>query len=414
MRAVRDFVWQKNLFLKAFTLLEVIIAMTLFLVVVTVVTVFFIQMVKVKGGQEARQRLIQESYFLMEKLQTMSRNYSIDYEEYFNRQQVGCSSVWWAGFGRDVGTWGYCPLFTAYGNHNSIVDQWGGSDTASHRYYYCSSRDGTPLGSYTPTLENNSYRVQDNVDRSQWHVCAQLASQSLLTQGTGYQSYGQYAWQFVDIKDDVDLVLGALQDDDDQDMGMGPDALHRSGTVAELYLLSHDEQQRLYIRRKLIEEWDRDRDGLTWATDNERLYTLQVLQLRGFDAGDQHDFSLASSSGVYDGQIDTWACDRAAWFSCQGANVGGAYSGFHLPSHSEDGWVNLFPSDITVSDWHIQLSPTKDPHLSWAEDAYQISPFIRLSFTTKLYAKNRLSQISPWEMGIYSVHLQTTLALPKL
>lgn len=103
---------------------------------------------------------------------------------------------------------------------------------------------------------------------------------------------------------------------------------------------------------------------------------------------------MSTSSGVYDGQIDTWACDRAAGFVCQGVNVGGAYSGFHLPADSDDGWVNLFPSDITLSDRHISLSPPKDPHLARAEDGYQVSPFLRIAFTTKLYAKNRLSKIS--------------------
>lgn len=414
MWTVRDFVWQKNLFFKAFTLLEVVIAMTLFFVVVTVVTVFFIQLVKVKWGQQARQHLIQESYFLVEKLQMMSRNYSIDYEEYFNRKQVGCTFLWGSGFVWDSGIWWYCSLFTAYGNYNAIVDQWSSSTTSHHRYYYCSSRDASPSWSYTSTLENGVYRVQDNIDRSQGDICAEKASQELLLQWTGYQSYGQYALQFVDVKDDADLILGALHDDDDQDMGMGPIALAWSWEVTELYLISHDEQHRLYIRRKLIEQGDRDGDGLTWGNDNEKLYTLQMLQLRWFDAGADHTFSLATSSGVYDGQVDTWACDRAAGFICQWVNVGGAYSGFHLPVDSEDWWVNIFPSDITISDWHMSLSPSKDPHMAWAEDSYQISPFVHIGFTTKLYAKNRLSQISSWEMGVYSVHLQTTLALPQL
>ena len=387
---------------RAFTLLEVIIAMTLFFVVITLVTSFFIEMVKIKWWQQARQHLTQESYFLMEKFQTLSRNYSLDYEEYFNRQSVWCVTPWSV----DV----HCSLFTAYGNANSIIDTLWSVDPSAHRYYYCSSR--VPWGSYNPTLEDGRYRVQDSVDRSQWDVCMDRAKQSLLLQWTGYQSYGQYAVQFTDIKDDVDLVLGALRDDDDQDMGMWPSL--STWSVPELYLLSHDGQQRIYFRRKLIEQWDRDRDGVTGSTDNEKLYVLQMLQLRWLDAGTYHDFSLSTSSWVYDGQIDTWACDYAAWFSCAGANVWWAYTWFHLPSDADDGWINLSVNDITISDRYLTISPRKDPHLAWAEDSYQISPFVTIQYTTKLYAKNRLSKIPPWQMDLYSMRLQTTLSLPQL
>jgi len=43
----------------------------------------------------------------------------------------------------------------------------------------------------------------------------------------------------------------------------------------------------------------------------ERLYVLQMLQLRGFDAGTKHSFNPADPANLYmyDGQVDTWACD---------------------------------------------------------------------------------------------------------
>jgi len=60
------------------------------------------------------------------------------------------------------------------------------------------------------------------------------------------------------------------------------------------------------------------------ASDN--LYTLQILKLRGFDAGTHHDFDPTDSSGVYDGNIDTRACDYAQGFICHGSGVGPLYS----------------------------------------------------------------------------------------
>ncbi len=45
-------------------------------------------------------------------------------------------------------------------------------------------------------------------------------------------------------------------------------------------------------------------------------YTLQILKLRGFDAGRTHSFDAENDNEVYDGQIDTWACDYGQHFNC--------------------------------------------------------------------------------------------------
>jgi len=72
---------------------------------------------------------------------------------------------------------------------------------------------------------------------------------------------------------------------------------------------------RMYLRRKLIETGDWNYDGIV-SGSYEKLYSLQMLKLRSFDAGTNHDFSLVTSSGVYDGVIDTRACDYSQGFSC--------------------------------------------------------------------------------------------------
>jgi hypothetical protein len=53
--------------------------------------------------------------------------------------------------------------------------------------------------------------------------------------------------------------------------------------VQELYLISQDGKQRIYLRRILVESGDRNNDGAI-SGDSEYLYTLQMLKLRGFDA----------------------------------------------------------------------------------------------------------------------------------
>ncbi|MEI8091702.1 MAG: hypothetical protein WCG98_05800 [bacterium] len=81
----------------------------------------------------------------------------------------------------------------------------------------------------------------------------------------------------------------------------------------------------MLLRRALIDAYDANNDGII-SGDNEHLYTLQILKLRGFDAGDHHDFDTSVSSGVYDSNVDTWACDYAQGFTCHGSPIGPLYT----------------------------------------------------------------------------------------
>jgi len=95
-------------------------------------------MVQVKRWLEGKQYLIENSYYLLETIQIQMKNYTIDYEEYFNRRSVWCDSqpnTDLQNFVRDVWSNWYCDRFTAYGNQNSI---WWGVAT-NHELYYCSS-----------------------------------------------------------------------------------------------------------------------------------------------------------------------------------------------------------------------------------------------------------------------------------
>ena len=139
-----------------------------------------------------------------------------------------------------------------------------------------------------------------------------------------------------------------------------------------------------------------------------------MLQLRWFDAWDNHDFNITASSWVYDGQIDTWACDYAAWFICNGSGVWTLYLNYNLPATTDDGWVTLSSNDMTLSDWNVIAFPTKDPYLTWSDTNAQISPYFQIQFTAKLYGKIWSSKITWPQMNIYSLRLQTTLQAPYL
>lgn len=377
------------------------VSMTVFLILITIVTAIFINLYKIKWWLEARQRVTQETYFLLEKLQTLTKNYTIDYEEYWNRKNVWCTYP-------RVSTWNTgdnCSLMTYYGNRH-LTKNLTNLNRQNHKLFYCSSQvselNDTYIvgnGSVDPKVDINQYiaRCIDNVINP---------AESVLTLSWFLQSYGQYAALFTDVKDDVDYVVWSAGDDDDLDIGNNVDAIAVSATwtVQELYLISHDKQRRIFIRRHLQEKSDINGDGI--FSPSEKLYTLQILQLKWFDAGESHNFST-SSLGVYDGHIDTWACDYSAGFECSGNSISWAFSNYRLPSNNNDGWKDLLWTDITVTKREIEINPLKDPLLAWDNPTSQQNPYIKLSLATQLYAKNRKQKLTLEQMNTYILPIQT-------
>jgi len=269
-----------------------------FSLLMVVVFGIFQKFIVLKYNAQARGSLIENSYFALEKINLLLKDYTIDYEEYFNRQMVWCNGAWGASFTRDVWSTGHCEKFTAYGNKNSIP---GSVNSDSFLLYYCSSVTGEIL----PT--HPKYVVEE----------MDVANGSWCTIGT-QQSFGQYKQQFRDVKNDVDFVTGAVGDDDDYNVGLWPQAILDATGVKELYLISQDNTRRIFLRRTLVESGNWNWTGWT-SWDTEFFYTIQILKLRWFDAGSNHDFDPNNSSGVYDGVIDTRACDYAQGFECYGS-----------------------------------------------------------------------------------------------
>lgn len=318
---------------------------------------------------------------MFERVNLLLRDYSIDYEEYFNRSRVGCDTL--ADSSWNIGNNWYCDLFTSFWNKNSFS-----AFPDKHNLYYCSS-----VTWYT-SVDPNVFWPYPNFQTG----CS-----------TGvFQSFGQYALQFLDVKTNADFSPSVIDDSDDLDLGKWPEAILDASWVQELYLISQDKQYRVFIRRALIDSWDRNWNGS--IEENERLYTLQMLKLRSFDAWNNHDFLVTSSSGIYDWVLDTWTCDYSQWFVCDWNSLGNVYSWYRFPINQlqyHSWWVSLFDNSITVIDWNITVYPTKDPNLAWAEEKYQITPYFTLSLKTKLYAWVWQKKLK-WSIDEYQFTLQTT------
>ena len=49
-------------------------------------------MMKLKYNIQARTNVTQDAYYAIEKINLLLKDYTIDYEEYFNRKNVGCDN----------------------------------------------------------------------------------------------------------------------------------------------------------------------------------------------------------------------------------------------------------------------------------------------------------------------------------
>lgn len=71
-----------------FTLIEMIIAITCFFLLLVAIINIYTKMIKIKYTIQAKINITQDSYLAIEKINLLLKDYTIDYEEYFNRKNV--------------------------------------------------------------------------------------------------------------------------------------------------------------------------------------------------------------------------------------------------------------------------------------------------------------------------------------
>jgi prepilin-type N-terminal cleavage/methylation domain-containing protein len=73
---------------KGFTIIEMIISLVVFSIMFATLVSLFQRIIRLKTDIDARHLLVQHTYDVVEKINGWMQNYTIDYEEYFNRQMV--------------------------------------------------------------------------------------------------------------------------------------------------------------------------------------------------------------------------------------------------------------------------------------------------------------------------------------
>ncbi len=350
----------------------------------------------IKANKEitARQSAIQQWYEFFERLNILVQDYRIDYEEYYNRQMIGCNSGSDLGTGSlftwNVWTWWNCRLFTTYWNWNSTDREEDDVkiSTGYHDIYYCTTAGASAIfdrqwKSWSPVV------VTDSECGTKWTV----------------QSYGQYAALFTDVKRwDQWWTYNMVGDWDDKEVGdlLNDDisAITGSDNIQELYLISKDWKNRLYFRRKLVN-----------SVGDYAQYKIQMLRLKWFDAGRSHNFASDDKIWIYDWKIDTWACDSSMWFIWSGESIddaGWIYSGYYLPADVDDCWIDMTYWLTSVVAWNISVSPTWNPDLYWAKQERQINDYIKIFLANGVYVPAFWDALAN-SMSDFSIPLQTTL-----
>ena len=347
---------------KWFTLVEVLLVTVIASSIVIIVYSLLDTLPRVKNFNDARQTLIQQVNDAMDRFAIIFQDYTIDYEEYYNRRAVGCSTGWWVGdeFTWNVSSSWYCTIPTFYWNAHWI-----------------SSEDW-----YLP--EHSLFYVEGQQDSHGWDYRAPY-------------SFGQYQQSFWNYWIDTDWVhIGQrppqVGDADDRDLGVWSEAIWDPTNVQELYLISHDKTKRVFLRRKFNPYTEKEAQ-LYWSS---WWYTVQILKLRWFDAWNLHTYSNpAVDLWVFDWQVDTWACDAWQYFVCNWSGISYPWDVvYNLPSDIDDWWVNLFDEKLNILEWNIEAYPVKDQEFAWKEVDQHINPYFKITITAWL--SDHLSSNRNW------------------
>jgi hypothetical protein len=330
----------------------------------------------------ARQNIIQQWYEFFERLNILMQDYTIDYEEYYNRQMVGCVNDWWlltwSKFEWNIWLSWYCTEFTAYWNHNSTNRKIGVGptyiQTTWHDIYDCSSTE------WNPGMKDMRRVVEG---RACWKTWSK-------------QSYGQYKNLFTDMHS----IADNYDDEDRWDIFNGIKAIQDDENIQELYLISHDWKSRLFFRRKLVPQTD------TWGYAQ---YRIQMLRLRWFDAWQKHNFDATDNEWLYDWQIDTRACDTSMWFIWNWSSISWAYSDYKLPKDGDDCWADLTYWKANIYTRKLSISPSWDPELFWAKQERQINPYMNIFMVYWVYLPEFINKSVGSSIMDFKVPLQTTI-----
>lgn len=344
----------------AFTLLEILIWITIFSIIITSWFYAFSAVWVWKIKLIWKTEIEKESYFFSEKLfEEIKKGWVIDYEEYFNRMVINSWNIWdeyWSWhYKHETGFWNYWSGWIIW--TNSFWDY----------FYYCRSSDTTSM--WTWWCYNTNFNTYWN---------------SVIWKP---QRFWQYSFQFVDynsnINNDFWLIWdenadgNIVWDDDDENIWIWPEVITSSGKVQELYLISWDKKTRTFFRWAVYDDPNKPNTASWCDFSNQSspewdwcLWTIEFLKTNLKDWWVDHNKSW---QWLFDWTPETWIINPAfcwSWSIIAGSNL----VNYRVP---------LFPKTINVKNVSFYLYPSKDLNYAWKDSntSTNFSPYLRIKYS---------------------------------
>ncbi len=399
--------------LKGFTLIEILIWITLFSIIITSWFYAYSAVSLWKIKLIWKTSIEKESYFFSERLfEEIKKWWLLDYEEYFNRKVINTWHIW-----DEYWSWHY-KYDTWFWNFWSGWILW--SNTFWDYFYFCRSWIWDSENMSSGTI-NPSWWCYDTI---------------LNNYGTGLiwkpQRYWQYSFEFIDYNLNInsdsfpgtciwpDFITrpwkiwdencdwSIIWDDDDESLWIWPEVFSNTWEVQELYLISWNKKSRTIFRWVVTDDPNKpiSASGCDFTSSNQKnptwvwcLWTIEFLKLDLKDWGVNHD---KVSSWTYDWSPDTWII-----------NENFAWSWWIIAwSNSWSYRVSLFPKTINVKNVNFYLYPNKDLNLAWKDNlaSSNFSPFLRIRYTLTPSREKR-----KWiKWTIPELNFSTTITLSDL
>jgi prepilin-type N-terminal cleavage/methylation domain-containing protein len=337
---------------KGFTLVEILIAVSLFASVGVMCLTIFINITRIQGQLALENAIYEDARFMMERISRSIRNNAIDYEEYFNKTLSSDNQ-----YGEMYGCYAAQFYNPGLGTHELP----GPNLTASPGFLGAICNDATLYTGqgcvvFKPSIDLNTGMYPH------------------------HGAPGTVASNAFCAKYKFDLPAGCtVSNENERD---------------ELYLINADGDLKTIFALNKV--------GVTSDGDNE--YALAQVEKNGED--NNGDGLTESWNGCNSGTnkfccTDDYDCDLAVGETLETTlTAGDIYKGF----------VPISPLRTTIKRLVFSISPGEDPRKAFAEDSAIYQPRVRITLEVEP-SEEQMERVGlPEDFGIPSIVLQTTVS----
>lgn len=327
---------------KGFTLPEILVAVSIFVIVSTVIAGLYVQSFRETRRSNLQNQIYEDARFILQRIGDEIRSGAIDYDEYYNQNVVIGSGIGLANFGQNYGR--YYSAFFNPGSDEKLGFTCNDGATRNNR-------SCTPL---RRTLDKNT---GENPFTGKYKPTM-----------TPYPSEDAFCGT-------VSYNLGITPNHKGLCNGTSPDPMKEQTQIKELYLISADARKKTIIARERI-----------GGTTNEPVYALAILKLDGVDTNSDSimDSFVCSSEFQCRGSADVAkvstpsvpdpACDATAALPVElprsrtlELEAGDEPCDPKSAGFSKD-FVPISPFRVNIKDVRFIITPAEDPRYGFSED----------------------------------------------